>query len=124
MGSEPMEIYSADTEMLFPIRIIPTLADLRGQSWKNFIKHLSEEEVPEIEQFAFVLLMVRLGGCVTCNTDSFRAMRGCTICAHQTIRRYRGTDEDLIDHFCQCKKEVENFIKKHQKDESSQDIDQ
>ncbi len=110
-------MYNSDTELLLPLRIIPTLVDLRGPHWSEFIRRISSNDVSEIDQYAFVLLMVRLGGCVTCNADSFRAMRGCTVCAHQTIRRFRGSDEDLIEQFNQCKKEVENYIKKRQKNE-------
>lgn len=110
-------MYNSDTELLFPLRVIPSLAGLRGRHWDEFIKRISASDASEIEQYAFVLLMVRLGGCVTCNADSFRAMRGCTVCAHQTIRRFRGSDEDLVEQFNQCKKEMENYIKKRQKNE-------
>jgi hypothetical protein len=64
------------------------------------------------ERLAFVLLMVRLGGCTTCQADSFRAMRGCTQCASQTIRRYRGSDDDLLKGFQDAKAEVGRYLQK------------
>jgi hypothetical protein len=47
-----------------------------------------------------------LDGCTTCNSDSFRAMRGCTQCAILNIRRFRGSDKELIRLFEQARKEI------------------
>ncbi len=115
-------MYNSDTELLFPLRVIPNLEELRNAPWRDLVARVSSADASEVEQYAFVLMMARLGGCVTCNADSFRAMRGCTICAHQTIRRFRGSDKDLLEQFAQCKKEVENFIKKRQKNEEISDV--
>ena len=95
-----------DTELLFPLRIIPNLSDARGEIWKTFIDQMCASNVSKVDQVAFVLMMVRLGGCVACNADSFRAMKGCTHCARQTIRRNRGGDQDLIRLFEQSRQEV------------------
>ncbi|NPV75992.1 MAG: hypothetical protein HPY59_06395 [Anaerolineae bacterium] len=115
-------MYNSDTELLFPLRIIPNLGELRNAPWRDLVERVSSADASEVDQYAFVLMMTRLGGCVTCNADSFRAMRGCTVCAHQTIRRFRGSDKDLLEQFDQCKKEVENFIKKRQKNEKTSDV--
>jgi hypothetical protein len=45
---------------------------------------------------AFGLLMIRIDGCLSCHADSYRAMRGCTVCAQQSISRFKGSDEDLV----------------------------
>jgi hypothetical protein len=37
-------------------------------------------------------------------------MRGCTQCATQTIRRYRGSDEDLLENFLTAKEEIQRFL--------------
>jgi hypothetical protein len=104
-----------DTEILFPLRLIPSLVQQRKESWRNLVEKLSTVEVNPVDQAAFVLMMVRLAGCVACNADSFRAMRGCTVCSRQTIRRFRGSDEDLINLFQQAKREIVNFMQKQQK---------
>lgn len=109
-------MYNPDTELIFPLRIIPSLAGLRGSGWKRLAQYIASGKATEGEQCAFVLLMVRLGGCVTCNSDSFRAMRGCTACANQTVRRIRNSDEDLIEQYNACKKEIEVYQRKRQKD--------
>ena len=62
---------------------------------------------------AFMLMMVRLNGCVACETDSFRAMRGCPACAHQTLRRYKGEDEELLGLFEQALGDVRKFAESH-----------
>jgi hypothetical protein len=103
-------MYNSDAEVLFPIRVIPSLRSLRGDDWQKLIDSLSSGLIEENNLFAFILFMVRLGGCVNCNTDSFRAMRGCTQCAKQTINRYRGSDTDLLELFYQSKNEMEQYI--------------
>jgi hypothetical protein len=106
-------MYNSDTELLFPIRVIPTLSPLRNEMWRELVARISSPQVDPSEQLAFVLMMVRLGGCVTCSSDSFRAMRGCTQCAWQTIRRYRGTDQALLEQYELARRDVqEHFTKK------------
>lgn len=106
-----------DTEILFPMRLMPTLAKQRKEAWKILVEKVSEPDADLVDKTALILTMVRLAGCVACNADSFRAMRGCTICSRQTIRRFRGSDEDLIAHYQQAKREVSNYLQKIQKKE-------
>jgi len=100
-------MYNSDTELLFPSRVIASLRGLRGDDWRKLVDQVNVSPPDSLDHLAFVLLMVRLGGCVTCNADSFRAMRGCTQCARQTIRRFRGTDQDLISQFQQARRDIE-----------------
>jgi hypothetical protein len=104
-------MYNSDTELIFPIRIVPTLGSLRGDEWRNLVKEISSPKASLIDQLAFVLMMVKLDGCVTCNADSFRAMRGCTQCAWQSIRRFRGSDADLLTLFETAQREVETYLR-------------
>ncbi|MDR3577344.1 MAG: hypothetical protein P4L50_26075 [Anaerolineaceae bacterium] len=105
-------MYNSDTELLFPVRLIPGLGALRGETWKNLVDGLSGADPDPLGQLGFVLMMVRLNGCVACNADSYRAMRGCTQCARQTIRRFRGNDAELLEQFEQARLEVENYQQK------------
>lgn len=90
-------MYQSDAEVIFPPRVIKTLRLLRGPDWQHLIEHVmvQPEENPDV--LAFSLLMIRLTGCLSCHAHSYRAMRGCTMCASHTIARYKGTDQDLID---------------------------
>ncbi len=105
-------MYNSDTELLFPTRVIPTLCDMRGETWQDLIRRVTDTKVDPAAESAFVLMMVRMGGCVSCDADSFRAMRGCTQCARQTIRRFRGSDQDLVDQFEQAERDVRAFLHK------------
>jgi hypothetical protein len=89
-------LYQEDTEMLFPPRVIPMLRDLRGAEWRQLIDEISQSPVDDPDILGFMLMMVRLNGCMTCHADSYRAMRGCTLCAQQAITRFKGSDRDLI----------------------------
>lgn len=101
-----------DTELIFPTRSIHTLLTARSDDWEKFVKHIISPDVEEYEQLAFVLLVARLAGCGSCNSDSFRAMRGCSHCAVQIVRRYRGEDQDLLILFNQAKIDVKKFVEK------------
>lgn len=105
-------MYNVDTDVLFPPRIIPQLAELRSEIWRELVERVSNQPLDKNERLAFVLMMIRLGGCMTCHADSFRAMRGCTQCAMQTIRRYRGSDEELINLFHEAEIELEKNLPK------------
>ncbi len=105
-------MYNSDTELLFPLRVIPTLADLRGSECQALLKRVAAPEAGLAEQMGFVLMMIRLDGCVGCNADSFRAMKGCTLCARQNLKRYRGSDTELVELFEQTCREVELHLGK------------
>lgn len=92
--------------------MIPDLRSLRGPVWQDLVDQVTAKDADPVDQAAFVLVLVRLGGCVPCNADSFRAMRGCTQCARQTVRRYKGTDQDLVNQFQAARREVKNHQQK------------
>ncbi|MDX9849073.1 MAG: hypothetical protein RBT01_01070 [Anaerolineaceae bacterium] len=103
-------MYNSDTEVMFPVRAIPGLKGLRGPKWDELIDYVLNDANDE-EKLAFVLTIVRLVGCSGCNADSFRAMRGCTKCAQQSIRRFRGDDVDLLKLYEKSKIDIENHNK-------------
>lgn len=111
-------MYNSDTELLFPSRVIPSLSGMRGEEWHALINRVYALPPDNPDHLAFVLMMIRLGGCISCNADSFRAMRGCTQCARQTIRRYRGSDKDLENLFQQARQEVIANLAKIAEDKS------
>ena len=62
----------------------------------ELIDGLAGKAETSIEVIALMALMIELNGCLACETDSYRAMRGCTSCAQQTLRRFKGSDAELI----------------------------
>ncbi|HLY28768.1 MAG TPA: hypothetical protein VKQ72_20655 [Aggregatilineales bacterium] len=86
----------SDVEILFPTRVIPSLRDLRGPGWQALIDRLTRLPENDPDVLAFSLMMIRLSACMTCNSDSYRALRGCTHCSQHTVSRFKGSDDDLI----------------------------
>jgi hypothetical protein len=105
-------MFNPDTEVLFPLRVLPMLRSLHGEEWGSLVDHIQSNDCPLVERYAFVLMMVRTCGCSGCNADSFRAMRGCTQCARQSVRRIRSADRELIEQFKTVQKEVMAYLQK------------
>ena len=103
-------MFNSDTEFLFPLRAIPSLSDLRGSDWKRLITHLSKDKTAINEKIAMTALVVKLAGCSGCNTDSFRAMKGCTQCSRLTIKRFKGSDEELLKNYQDCLVEIDTYL--------------
>lgn len=104
-----------NNELMFPNYVIPSLRKLRGPKWQALVERVTNQTEFHEETLAFMLMMVRLNGCVACETDSYRAMRGCAACAHQTLRRYKGDDEELLAAFDQALADVRRFADTHPK---------
>lgn len=103
-------MYNNDTELLFPSRVIKALADERGEAWRALLEFVDTLPQDSAEHLAFVLMMTRLNNCNTCNSDSFRAMRGCTQCALQNVRRFRGSDQEFIKQYQKALKDISKAI--------------
>ena len=101
-----------DTEVIFPPRVIPVLQDLRDKDWHDLVSRVSKLSLIDPERLGFVLMMTKICGCSTCQADSFRAMRGCTYCATQAVRRHRGDDMELIAGFSEAHAEVQQYLNK------------
>ena len=91
-------LYS-DNEILFPHYAIPALRDTRDGKWAQLIDQLEDKAQTSAEVLGLMSMMIKINGCLTCETDSFRAMRGCTACARQALRRCKDSDQELIGNF-------------------------
>jgi hypothetical protein len=100
-----------DTELLFPSRVISALESERGKEWQDLVTEIMSKDPGDSEYLAFVLMMAELNGCGSCSSDSFRAMRGCTQCALQNIRRFKADDSKLIKLYEKSSKEINNKLK-------------
>lgn len=88
-----------NNDILFPHSAIATLRDQRGPEWAALIDDVLQLPETHERTLALMLTMIRLNGCNGCETDSFRAMRGCDNCAMQTLKRYKPKDEKLLKLF-------------------------
>ncbi len=102
-----------NNEILFPYQVIPALRKLRGPKWRELVEHVLTLPETHEETLALMLLMIRLDGCMVCETDSYRAMRGCAGCAIQTLRRHKGDDEELLELFEQALEDVRAFAEQN-----------
>ena len=96
-------------DLLFPHHVIPSLKLLRGPKWRALVERIVTLPEEHEETLAFMLMMIRLNGCMACETDSYRAMRGCAACALQTLRRFKGEDDELLAMFAGALDDVREF---------------
>ena len=105
-------MYQPDAELLFPARVIPTLEGLRGERWDELVNSVCVQPEGSLDEFGFSLMMIRLDGCLTCHAGSHRARLGCTVCAQQATRRYKGSDDDLTAEFLQACDDVQAYLRR------------
>ena len=103
-------LYQSDAEVLFPARVIPLLRDLRGPEWRRLVERVLAVGESHPDTLAFGLMMIRLDGCMTCTADSYRAMRGCSLCARQAVMRFKGTDREMVALWEQARAEIELWL--------------
>lgn len=102
----------AKNELMFPHHVVPALRTLRGPEWQSLVERVLALPEGHEQSLAFGLMMIRLNGCLSCETDSYRAMRGCDACTIQTLRRYKGTDRDLLGLYQQALDEVRRYLQR------------
>lgn len=101
-----------DSEILFPPRCIQQLRDLRGPKWQELIVQIVALPHNHAEVLAFGLMMIKLGSCLTCDLDSYRASLGCCTCARRTISGFKGDDESLLELYQKALDDVNTYIAK------------
>lgn len=94
-------------ELLFPAHLIPSMRDLRGDEWRDLVDRVTALPETHPDSLAFVLMMIELDGCLRCNSNNYKFLRGCYLCATQAVQSFKGSDADLIDLFGKAKKELE-----------------
>lgn len=103
-----------DSEILFPPRCIQQLRDLRGPKWQHLIERVAFLPHNHEEVLAFGLMMIKLGSCLTCDLDSYRASLGCCTCARRTIGGFKGDDDSLLELYEKSLVDVQAYVSKEQ----------
>jgi hypothetical protein len=106
-------MFNSDTELIIPVKVFPSLRDVRGEKWQKLVDMVSSLSPESSECTALVMMLARMNGCISCNADSYRAMKGCSLCARQSIRRYRGSDDELAEQFRITCQEVNSYLMKN-----------
>jgi len=100
-------------EILFPSSLIPRLGDLRESKWQRLVKRVARLSEIHPDRLAFILMMIRLDGCLKCYNGSFKFMRGCELCARQTVMQFKESDDHLLRMYRRARRDVENHLRKH-----------
>src|SRR3990172_8602278 len=100
----------AENEILFPPHVIPRLRRARGERWQQLVDRVVSLPQDHPEALAFSLMMIRLDGCLGCETDSYRAMKGCSACALQVLHRHKGSDAELLLRHRKALHDVEAYL--------------
>jgi hypothetical protein len=96
-----------DSEILFPVRCIPELRNVRpGETWRALVDRLASLPETHEDVLAFSLMMIRLSNCLTCDLDSYRASLGCCQCARRTIQSFKGNDSALVARMEEARSEL------------------
>lgn len=107
--SDLNEFVHAKAELLFPAHLIPSLRDLRGEEWRALVDRVAALPETDLDSLAFVLMMIELDGCLRCNSNNYKFLRGCFLCATQTVQSYKGSDSDLLELYNRAK----SLLKRH-----------
>ncbi len=97
-------------ELLFPPRLIASLRNLRGPEWAALVDRVAKLPETDPDSLAFSLMMIRLDGCVKCHEGSFKYMRGCQLCATQTVMQFKGTDADLLALYRKARRDIDAYL--------------
>lgn len=97
-------------ELMFPHEAIPLVRDARGPVWRDLVDRVAVLPQTHEDVLAFILLMIRINGCMSCETDSYRAMRGCMMCTLQTLRRFKESDDELVRMYRQAQADVRGYL--------------
>ncbi len=89
----------AKADLLFPAHLINSLRNLRGEEWRTLVDRVAALPETHPDSLAFVLMMVELNGCLRCNSNNYKFLRGCFLCATQTVQSFKGSDRDLLDMY-------------------------
>ncbi|MBK9095466.1 MAG: hypothetical protein IPM84_22470 [Anaerolineae bacterium] len=54
--------------------------------------------------------MIRLDGCLKCYAGSYKFMRGCQLCAVQTITQYKGSDSQLLKEYQRAQVDIDDYL--------------
>jgi hypothetical protein len=99
-----------DSEIIFPASAIPELRTARsGETWQALIDALSKLPEAHDDVRAFSLMMIRLGNCLTCDLDSYRANLGCIQCAKRSVSSFKASDDALIKKIEEARKEMSAY---------------
>lgn len=108
--SDLNEFVHSKAELLFPAHLIASLRDLRSEQWRALVDQVAALPDTHPDSLAFVLMMIELDGCLRCNSNNYKFLRGCFLCATQTVQSYKGSDGDLLELYQRAQKTIQRQL--------------
>jgi hypothetical protein len=108
--SDLNEFVHAKAELLFPAHLISSLRELRGPEWQSLVDRVASLPDTHPDSLAFVLMMVELDGCLRCNSNNYKFLRGCFLCATQTVQSFKGSDSDLLELYSRARRTIDTQL--------------
>jgi hypothetical protein len=97
-------------ELLFPAHLIPSSARPAQHEWKALVDRVAALPETHPDSLAFVLMMIELDGCLKCNSNNYKFLRGCYLCATQTVQSFKGSDQDLLALYEKARQELSTHL--------------
>lgn len=110
MAETSEHILHAKAELLFPAHLIPSLRDLREDGWRQLVDRVAALPETHPDSLAFVLMMIELDGCLKCNSNNYKFLRGCYLCATQTVQSFKGSDQELLEMYQRAQEELNLYL--------------
>ncbi len=90
--------------------MIASLRNVRGAVWAELVDRVSTLPENDPDSLAFTFLVLRLNSCVKCHEGSFKYMRGCQLCAAQSVMQFKGTDEELVVMYGKARRNIDAYL--------------
>lgn len=101
---------TGNQELFFPPQLLSELADLQDAKWQKFVERIAALPETHPDKLALSLVVIQLGGCMSCGPGSFRHMKGCASCARQAVGSFKGGTAKLMEMFEEARTEVQQFL--------------
>jgi hypothetical protein len=93
---------------------------MRGPEWQQLVNRIADLPDTHEDSLAFALMMVKIGGCLNCDLDSYKASLGCCTCAKRAINAFKGSDKALLRKFEESKEQLVAYLAERQAAQAEQ----
>ena len=98
------------TFTLFPTFALPKLGRMRGRRWSRLVERVANLPATDPEHMAYTLMMRRLSHLVGPRDSHVCFEPGCVTCALDVLKRYQGSERDLMQEYHTTLNEVKAFV--------------
>lgn len=86
---------------------VPALKDLRGPRWRELVARIAGLSATHPDSLALALTMVRINGCINCDSKRYRERGGCASCSQFMLNTMnRETEASLLARYRAAQQEI------------------